>query len=216
VGSVNFAVSNFFQKPTWNDDVEMVMRKNVRRVFLGLSIFLVLGLIGALGAFLFPQQVLLVDNGRSQADAIVLLGGGSGERPTRAAELFKAGVAPRIIVSGAGDAGGNRLLLMNRGVPSSAIELEPDSRTTKENAQFSIPLLRAAGSKQVVIVTSWYHSRRALNCFRHYASDIQFYSAPSYYGFSRTDWSRGNIRRRIRAEYIKTLGYWVCYGVCPF
>jgi uncharacterized SAM-binding protein YcdF (DUF218 family) len=191
----------------------MVKGKTLRRLALGAALLLVLGLTAV---FLFPQQVLVIDNGRTQADAIVLLGGGSGERPTRAAELFRAGVAPRIIVSGAGDAGGNRLLLMNRGVPSSAIELEPNSKTTKENAQFSIPLLRAEGAERVVVVTSWYHSRRALKCFRHYASDIQFYSSPSYFGFARADWSRENLRRRIRAEYIKTLGYWLCYGICPF
>jgi uncharacterized SAM-binding protein YcdF (DUF218 family) len=191
----------------------MLKRKSLRRLVLGTALLLVFSLAAAL---LFPQQVLVIDSGETEADAIVLLGGGSGERPMRAAELFRAGVAPRIIVSGAGDAGGNRLLLMNRGVPGSAIELEPNSKTTKENALFSIPLLRAEGAKRVVLVTSWYHSRRALKCFRHYASDIQFYSSPSYYGFARADWSRENLRRRIRAEYIKTLGYWLCYGVSPF
>ena len=193
--------------------MRMMKSKAIRRLVLGLATLFLLGVAAAL---LFPQQVLVIDNGTSQADAIVLLGGGSGERPTRAAELFRAGIAPRILVSGAGDASGNRLLLMNRGVPSSAIELEPDSKTTKENAQFSIPLLRAKGARKVVLVTSWYHSRRALKCFRHYASDIQFYSSPSYHGFARADWSRENLRRRIRVEYIKTLGYWFCYGVCPF
>ena len=167
-------------------------------------------------AYLFPQHVLVVDDGARKADFIVLLGGGAGERPNRAAELFRSGTAPKILVSGAGDTGGNRLLLMNRGVPRSAITLEPNSINTKENAQFSISLLRAAGAKRVVIVTSWYHSRRALKCFRHYAPDIQFYSCPSYYGFERTDWSRENLRRRIRAEYFKTIWYWIGYGVCPF
>jgi uncharacterized SAM-binding protein YcdF (DUF218 family) len=191
----------------------MLKRKNLLRLVLVIALLVVVSVTAAL---LFPQQVLVIDSGQNRADAIVLLGGGSGERPTRAAELFRAGVAPRIIVSGAGDAGGNRLLLMNRGVPGRAIELEPNSKTTKENALFSIPLLRAEGAKRVVLVTSWYHSRRALKCFRHYGSDIQFYSSPSYYGFARADWSQENLRRRIRAEYIKTLGYWICYGVSPF
>lgn len=191
----------------------MVKGKTLKRLALGAALIL---LLLALAALLFPQQVLVIDTGAKQADAIVLLGGGAGERPARAAELFRSGVAPRILVSGAGDAAGNRLLLMNHGVPSSAIELEPVSKTTRENAEFSIPLLRSAGAKKVVVVTSWYHSRRALNCFRHYGPDIQFYSCPSYYGFARSDWSREHLRRRIRAEYFKTLGYWICYGVCPF
>jgi uncharacterized SAM-binding protein YcdF (DUF218 family) len=191
----------------------MVSGKKLRQVALGLAAFFVLLILAALG---FPQQVLVVDDGPAHADAIVLLGGGSGERPTRAAELFRSGAAPRIIVSGAGDADGNRLLLMNRGVPASAIKLEPDSKTTKENALLSVPILRALGAHKIILVTSWYHSRRALNCFRHYGPKFTFYSCPSYYGFARSEWSRDHLRRRIRAEYLKTLGYWVCYGVCPF
>jgi uncharacterized SAM-binding protein YcdF (DUF218 family) len=75
---------------------------------------------------------------------------------------------------------------------------------------------RPAGAKRVIIVTSWYHSRRALHTFQHYAPDIQFYSRPSYFGYPRTQWSRDGISGYIRAEYVKLAGYWVCYGVWPF
>lgn len=192
--------------------VAVLLKTKWRKIALGSGIGLVLLLTLI---YLFPQQVLVIDNGCPPADAIVVLGGGSGERPARAAELFRSNAVPRILVSGAGDADGNRLLLMRRGVPSSAISLEPNSKTTKENAQFSVPLLRAAGVKRVILVTSWYHSRRALKCFRHYAPDLTFYSCPSYYGFLRSDWSHDHLRRRIHAEFVKTLGYWICYGVCP-
>jgi len=190
----------------------MVLKKKLAKIALGLC--------GGLGgllllAYLLPQQVLVLDDGFTRADAIVVLGGGSGERPARAAELFRSNAVPKVLVSGAGDADGNRLLLMHRGVPPSAISLEPDSKTTKENAEFSIPLLRAAGARRVIVVTSWYHSRRALKCFRHYAPDLTFYSCPSYYGFARSNWSHDHLRRRIRVEYVKTLGYWVRYGICP-
>ena len=190
----------------------MLAAKKLRKVALGLGIALLL-LLTAL--WLFPEQVLVVDDGNVKADVIVLLGGGSGERPTRAAELFRSNAAPRILISGAGDTDGNRLLLMHRGVPASAISLEPNSRTTKENALLSIPVLRASGAKRVILVTTWYHSRRALKCFRHYAPDLTFFSCPSYYGFARSDWSHDHLRRRINAEYRKTVGYWLCYGVCP-
>ena len=216
------------------------------------------GLVGALGllalllsaAFFFPQQVLCVDSGDVQADALVVLGGEPYERPRRAAELFLAGAAPRIIVSGVGDGEENKRLLVSKGVPPDAIQLEGKSRSTKQNAQFSIPLLRGeggkaeggkaetlksegrgaedrrqktenggrktAGGKRVIIVTSWYHSRRALRTFQHYAPDMQFYSRPSYYGYPRAQWSRAGISGYIRAEYLKLAGYWVCYGVWPF
>jgi uncharacterized SAM-binding protein YcdF (DUF218 family) len=187
-----------------------------------------IGLLVLLGlaALRFPQQVLTVDSGPVRADAIVVLGGGMGERPVRAAELFSERAAPKIIVTGGGDTGDNVRLLGARGLPASAVEVEPRARSTKQNAQFTIPLLRRLGSERraqgaegplrVIIVTSWYHSRRALHAFQHYAPDIQFYSRPSYFAFPRADWSPQGIRGYVRAEYVKLLGYWVCYGVCPF
>jgi uncharacterized SAM-binding protein YcdF (DUF218 family) len=191
----------------------MVTKKKLLKVAASIAIALLLLL--AL-AYSFPQQVLAIDDGNPKADMIVLLGGGSGERPTRAAELFRSNAAPKILVSGGGDTDGNRLLLMHRGVPKSAISLESTSQNTKENAEFSVRLLRAASAKRVIVVTTWYHSRRALKSFRHYGPEITFFSCPSYYGFARSEWSHSHLRRRIYAEYRKILGYWIYYGICPF
>jgi uncharacterized SAM-binding protein YcdF (DUF218 family) len=84
-----------------------------------------------------------------------------------------------------------------------------------ENAEFSVAILRRGGLTNAIIVTSWYHSRRALNCFRHAAPEMQFYSRPSYDGLVRAEWSRNGMGTNIRAEYMKLMGYWVRYGVCP-
>lgn len=186
-----------------------------RRLLYGALAALALLATLALAAWLMPQQVLCVENGPTQADIIVVLGGGSNERPLRAAELFEHNAAPRILLTGAGDNDGNRRLLLRHGVPPNAIQQEPNSKTTRENALFTIPLLRQLDAHRVILVTSWYHSRRALNCFRHYAPDLQFYSHPAYYAYRRSEWTPQGIRNRIRAEYIKTLGYWLYYGVCP-
>jgi uncharacterized SAM-binding protein YcdF (DUF218 family) len=90
--------------------------------------------------------------------------------------------------------------------------LECGSHTTLENAKFSVPLLRKLGAKRVIIVTSWYHSRRALACFKHFAPEIQFYSRPVEYQYNQ--WHRPG--GYAREEYKKLLGYWLRYGVCPF
>jgi uncharacterized SAM-binding protein YcdF (DUF218 family) len=247
-----------------------------RRFFkLAIAFSLVLIALGVF-AWFFPQQVLTVDSGPVKADAIVVLGGGMTERPERAAELFKQGEAPEILVSGKGDCASNEKLLEKEGVPEKVITLECGSHTTRENAEFSIPLLRQMGAHRVIIVTSWYHSRRALACFEHYAPDLKFYSRPSYAGYLRgnenaeigkaenrkqpgevanqtsrakdqgtTDDGRQRAEsggsaphptlspveaERVRAaqraerkaqegyvrsEYLKLLGYWVRYGVCP-
>ena len=177
------------------------------------GLFALLLLLG-LAAAVFPQEILTVDSGPVKADAMVLLGGGE-ERPTRAAELFQQGAATKIVVSGLGDCQSHEQYLEKHGVPVTAILLEGDSRTTQENAIRSIPLLRKMGAHQVIIVTSWYHSRRALHSFEHYAPDITFYSRPSYFGYARKDWNSKGIGKYVKAEYWKLLGYWVRYGVCP-
>jgi uncharacterized SAM-binding protein YcdF (DUF218 family) len=189
------------------------VRKLIKRTALGLLVLLLLLVVAA---FFSPQPFLCVDSGPVKADVIVVLGGGSHERPERAAELFKEHAAPRIIISGLGDYEINRRRLIAAGVPPNAIELETQSRTTRENAQFTDTLLREQKERGVILVTSWYHSRRALACFRHYAPEIKFYSRPSYFASARADWSHHRIGSRIRLEYVKLLGYWVRYGVCPF
>jgi len=189
------------------------MRKwffKIALVLLGLLLLL------AVAAIIFPKPFLYVDSGPVKADVIVVLGGGSHERPERAAELFKEHAAPRIIISGLGDYEINRRRLIAAGVPANAIELESRSRTTRENAQFTVKLLREQKPKRVILVTSWYHSRRAVACFRHYAPEIRFYSRPSYFASARADWSHNRIGSRIRLEYAKLIGYWIRYGVCPF
>ena len=172
--------------------------------------------LAAVIAFFYPEKFLCVDSGRVSADVIVLLGGGSHERPERAAELFKAQAASRIIISGEGDDEINRQLLIQAGVPAGAIQFEGKSRTTRENAEFTIKLLRAEKVRRVIIVTSWYHSRRALKCFEHFAPEIKFYSRPSYFAFAREDWTRLGINKRMRLEFLKLPGYWIRYGICPF
>ena len=156
-----------------------------------------------------------MDSGPVKADALVILGGGSHERPQRAAELFKQGAAPRVICSGLGDCDSNRELLIQAGVPAAAVWTEGKSRNTHENAEFTIALLRTQHFKSAIIVTSWYHSRRALRCFEHAAPEIKFYSRPAYSGFARADWKLNDISNHVKSEYLKLLGYWVRYGVCP-
>lgn len=188
----------------------------IKRIF---RVVIYAGLLVALAAviaFFYPEKFLCVDSGRVSADVIVLLGGGSHERPERAAELFKAQAASRLIISGEGDDEINRQLLIQAGVPAGAIQLEGKSRTTRENAEFTVKLLRAEKVRRVIIVTSWYHSRRALKCFEHFAPEIKFYSRPSYFAFARADWTRLGISKRMRLEFLKLPGYWIRYGVNPF
>lgn len=170
----------------------------------------------AIFALCYPEKFLCVDSGKNvPADVIVVLGGGA-ERPVRAAELFKAHAAPRILLTGAGDDEINRQILLAHGVPAKAIEVENKSKTTHENAEFSVKRLREEKVHSAILVTSWYHARRAEKTFEHGASDLKFYSRPSYFGFARTDWKKTGIGKRIRLEFVKLPAYWAWFGVNPF
>jgi uncharacterized SAM-binding protein YcdF (DUF218 family) len=134
----------------------------------------------------------------------------------RAAQLFQQHAAKRIIITGAGDDGINRQLLIANGVPARAIEVENRSTTTEENAAFTIQRLRAEKVHIVILVTSWYHARRVQKTFAHFAPELKFFSRPAYFGFAREEWKEAGVNRRMRLEFLKLPGYWIRYGVNPF
>ncbi|OZI19453.1 hypothetical protein CAL26_17700 [Bordetella genomosp. 9] len=122
------------------------------------------------------------------ADAIVVLGGNIAndranwflpyERETAirrfqtAEQLYDAGRAPRIVLSGgalSGDvseAEGMAHALRQSGVPRSAMILENDSRTTYENAILTEGQLKEHNIRTVLLVTSALHMPRAMAAFR--------------------------------------------------
>ncbi len=174
-------------------------------------IVLLLGLI----AWFYPEKYLTVDSGPVTTDVLVVIGGGH-DRALRAAQLYIQHAAPRIIISGAGDDEINRRLLIANGVPGRVIELESKSATTYENAEYTGKLLRAEHVRNAILVTSWYHARRAEKTFAHFVPEVRFYSRPSYFGFDREDWKKGGLNKRMRLEFLKLPGYWIRYGVNPF
>ncbi len=178
----------------------------------GALVVLVLGVM----AWFYPEKFLTVDSGPVTADVIIVIGGGSHERPLRAAQLFQQHAAARVLITGAGDDKINRQLLIANGVPARAIEVENQSSTTCENAKFTIQRLRTEHVRSAILVTSWYHARRAEKTFAHFAPELKFYSRPAYFAYARDDWKKRGINRRMRLEFLKLPGYWIRYGVNPF
>lgn len=135
----------------------------------------------------YPQ---LAAQATPAADVIVLLGGGmyptppdwphpgmgaSADRVWHAARLYHAGKAPRIIATGGTmgwdgerDSGSQsmRRLLLDLGVPDSAILLESRSRNTRDNAVFSQKLMRQEDLQSALLVTSALHMHRSMATFR--------------------------------------------------
>ncbi|MGH9715764.1 MAG: YdcF family protein [Candidatus Acidiferrales bacterium] len=112
----------------------------------------------------------VVDDGPVASDAIVILGDDNyeGDRATRAAEVLKAGWAPRIIASGrylrpyASIAQLEQHDLLDRGVPASAIVVFAHrAHNTREEGEAIGQFIAAHGWKRIIVVTSNYHTRRA-------------------------------------------------------
>lgn len=192
------------------------MTPRLKKFLQRLAVLVVVVGIVILGAFFVAPRWLIVETTPSPADAIIVLGGDTNARPARAAELFHQGIAPRVIVSGIGDDGVNRHVLTNLGVTAAAVQREADSLTTKQNAEFSVRLLRVEKATNVVIVTSWYHSRRALACFRKVAPEIQFHSCPTVADRPRILFPDKYDRSRVLMEYLKVGYYWFVHGIRPW
>ena len=79
--------------------------------------------------------------------------------------VWREGHFHRVIVSGKDVAGGMRDFMAAQGVPRDAITLENQALTTRENGLFVARLLQGDKGRNVLL-TSDYHSRRALQVFR--------------------------------------------------
>ena len=189
------------------------------------KIILILALALLAGAFFLSRgdrfedlwhRLLIVSVPMSRADAIIVLGGEPLARPTEAARLYQQGVAPRVFVTGTGDAARCRKVLMGAGVPASAIIMEPKATTTYANATLLKPLLEGAKVNSALIVTSPFHTRRALATFRKVMPGIHFGVTDASIGWWRKPEGRGDLNRFVWLEFLKTAEYWVLYGVKPF
>ena len=104
--------------------------------------------------------------------AIIVLGGGpqtSYPRVDRGVELWRAGVAPVLVMTGRGPAGAVQMAQHARaaGVPGDALAVEPVSSSTLRNALFTAELLGPdALADDYVIVTHRTHLPRGVASFR--------------------------------------------------
>jgi uncharacterized SAM-binding protein YcdF (DUF218 family) len=114
-------------------------------------------------------QIWIVDDAPQRSDAIIVLGGDNyqADRAARAAEEFKAGMAPTVVASGeflrtyASSAEFTERDLTERGVPTEdIIKLTHRAADTLEELVIIERLAVEKNWKKVLIVTSNYHTRR--------------------------------------------------------
>ena len=163
----------------------------------------------------FWKEYLIVSVPMTHADALIVPGGEPLARPQKASRLYKQGVAPRIFVTGIGDSGAIRKVLLGQGVPPSAITVESRARTTHANALLLKPMIEAANVHSALIVTSPFHTRRALATFRRVMPGINFGVTDASIGWWAVPEGRVDVNRFAAVEFLKTAEYWLLYGVSP-
>lgn len=88
-------------------------------------------------------------------------------RVQRAAQLYHAGYAPYLLMSGGinpkdglSEADTMQRLAIQAGVPAHRILRERASRNTYENLKLSQPLLQQVQAQQIIMVSDWFHLPR--------------------------------------------------------
>lgn len=122
----------------------------------------------------FAGNFWIVNDSPEASDAIVILSDDNyeGDRAARAAELFHAGWAPRVVASGrflrpyASIAELEERDLKDHGVPAGAIvPFEHHAENTREEGAALAQLFSERGWKRILLVTSNYHTRRSKYIF---------------------------------------------------
>ena len=205
-------------------------RRHVRRILFAL---LLLVLAWQPLAWL-AARALIVQAPIPSADALVVLSGSAAyiERTHKAAELYRQGRAPVVLLTDDQTRGPwssalqtnpyfvdrARDELIKEGVPAEQIRIVPGSASgTHGEMEILQQYATAQGLRSVLLVTSPYHSRRALRTFRQgfagtgvivgletASAGIQTPS-PAFW------WVREEGWRTIGGEYVKLVYYWFRY-----
>jgi uncharacterized SAM-binding protein YcdF (DUF218 family) len=129
----------------------------------------------------FLYEMITVPVHIERADAIVVLAGGgvmlSGQltdsslrRTVRGIALYRDGLAPLLVLSGAegrtSESAARSVLAGKCGVPDTAILASSAGHTTHEEIAALQPLLKARGVRRLILVTDGAHMRRAMGLVR--------------------------------------------------
>ena len=171
-------------------------------------------------------EYLVVDEPARPADAIIVLAGNAPERLRHAEALYRARLAPLVIVSDEAvrtqtlDTSWRRLYeagVVARDLPSDAVLVlgDPPPESTVDEAVRDAALLQARGLHSAILVTSPFHSRRASLLFgaefRRHGLEVTSSPGPDELDLPEW-WTRPYSSRMVVEEYAKLLAYLVRGG----
>jgi len=205
-------------------------RKLLRVLAFVTTVAVAFGIFGfvRLGSFLADEDPL------RNADAIFVLAGTMVERPLEAAELYKKGYAPRVIVSRARTNQAyfrlqqlgitiatefdlSREVLVRVGVPEEALIAPPEIHdNTADEARTLRKLVDEHNLRRIIVVSSKYHLRRAGLAIRRAlrGTDAEVILRGSRYDESQPAewWKRRKDIRWVASEVPKLLAYMMGFG----
>ena len=178
----------------------------------------------ALALFLFSTSGhFLIVNRPQHADAIVVLAGETDRRPALGLQLLQQGYAPRMVLDVPANAKiyDETMLQISqqyvRELPQaqSVIICPIYGLSTKAESQDVSQCLRTLGVHSVLVVTSDYHTRRALSTFRHELPGMQISVAaatdPQQFGgawWQHRQWAKLNFDEWLRLVWWHVVDRW--------
>jgi uncharacterized SAM-binding protein YcdF (DUF218 family) len=186
------------------------------RIILIVAALLGLALVADSGRFLIVDEP-------AKSDVIMVLAGDTDLRPARALGLLRQGYAPRIILNVPADAkvfGWSEPELARKyvdGLPEAqSISIcSIHGLSTKAEARDASLCLTQAGAKSVLLVTSDFHTRRALSTFKkevpeHIYSVAATFNADEFGAqwWRHREWAKVNVDEWMRLSWWELIDRW--------
>jgi hypothetical protein len=187
-----------------------------------LRVVLMVGL-SVLALFLATSGRFLVLNQLQRADVIVVLAGETDRRPSRGLELLSQNYASRMLldVPAAAKVYDSTMLQLaqkyTQSLPNgqSVMICPIVGLSTKAEAQDVAGCLQKTGAHSILLVTSDYHTRRALSIFRHELLGHPVYVAAAYdpqqFGaawWKQRQWAKLNVNEWVRLVWWQAVDRW--------
>lgn len=188
--------------PRWGGWRNLVLLLALLCLVIGGNRWVALGLTRSLEwQYLPPDEVphgeviVVLSGGTAPADypRSMVEVDGAGDRVLHAAQLYRQGKAPHILLTGglldwsshsSSPTQEMAQLLEFLGVPSEALWYEPDSRNTAESAANCAVLLRQKGIQRILLVTSAFHMPRSVHLFE--AQGLEVIPLPADFSITRS------------------------------
>ena len=172
--------------------------------------------------FATSGSFLVVDDPRP-ADLIVVLAGDTDRRPARGLELKRAGQAPELFLDVPAKAQVFNLPVVD--IAQNYVNALPEhdhihicpilGLSTKTEAHDVAQCIASKAAKRILIVTSDYHTRRALSTFKHELPNYEFYVAaatdPAQFGgqwWKHRQWAKMNFDEWLKLVWWQTVDRW--------